>query len=66
MSPLRKRKGFCVWTFDLSHDSDSWDTACREKFQFTDGGPAENRFTHCPYCGRELLTMVQRDTERTA
>jgi hypothetical protein len=45
----RKR---CAWTLD-EHD-DSWDTACGNKFQFTDGGPIENDQKFCGYCGLKI------------
>lgn len=31
-----------------------WDTDCGNCFEFITGGPCENGFTHCPYCGQGL------------
>jgi hypothetical protein len=45
-------QGVCRWTYDA--DTDSRDTGCGQKHQFTDGGPAENRHDYCPYCGQAL------------
>lgn len=42
----------CCWEYDPQ--SHSWDTACENKFQFIEGGPEENGFEHCPYCGGEV------------
>ncbi len=46
----------CVWTLDSDEWSgDSWDTTCDQKFQFTvGGGPVENGFKYCPYCGEDI------------
>jgi len=44
----------CDWTRD--DFDDSWDTSCGEKWQFTDGGPAENHQRFCGYCGGEIFT----------
>ena len=43
----------CTWT---QNDEDSyWAAACCDHlFVFNDGGPVENDFRYCPYCGREL------------
>ena len=38
----------CRWTED---DEGNWDTGCDEKFCFMEGGPTENLFKFCPYCG---------------
>lgn len=41
----------CKW----SEDGDGvWDTSCGERFEFVDGGPPENGFEFCPYCGKKL------------
>lgn len=41
----------CVWRED---EDGMWDTDCNGRFEFTDGGPIENRFIACPYCGASL------------
>lgn len=45
----RNREPYCVWTHDGREDA--WDTGCGQKFQFNDGGPRENGFRFCCYCG---------------
>ena len=44
--------GDCVWTEDL--DDGAWDTSCGNRFEFIDGGPKDNHFAFCPYCGQKL------------
>ena len=44
--------GACKWIHCA--DSDSWDTACGNAHCFIDGGPKENAYKHCPYCGKRL------------
>ena len=41
----------CKWTVD---EDGVFDTGCNNRFEFIEGGPEENRFTHCPYCGGKL------------
>ena len=42
----------CRWTYDDTHDKH--DTGCGEAFTFNDGGPDDNGFFYCPYCGRRI------------
>ena len=41
----------CAWTED---DEGNWETACDNLHVFFDGGPVENGYKWCPYCGREI------------
>ena len=41
----------CEW---IENDDGVWVTECDELFEFTDGGPKENWFNFCPYCGNKL------------
>ena len=43
----------CTWklNYETTHE-----TSCGNIFVFTDDGPEENGFTHCPYCGGKLKT----------
>lgn len=34
-----------------------WVTTCQHLFEFVDGGPIDNLFTHCPYCGNSLVEV---------
>ena len=42
----------CTW----ANDSDGFfATTCGRAFDFCDGGPDENRFSYCPFCGRSIV-----------
>ena len=42
----------CIWT----ETPDGQWTACGANlYEFTVGGPADNQYRHCPYCGRHIL-----------
>lgn len=41
----------CCWQED---EDGAWDTDCGGRFWLTDGGPVENKFIACPYCGARL------------
>ncbi len=41
----------CEWVVD---EDGIFDTGCGNKFEFMGGGPKENCFAYCPYCGGKL------------
>lgn len=41
----------CAWTED---EDGNWWTGCGNVHVFTDGGPRENDYDFCPYCGKPL------------
>jgi hypothetical protein len=41
----------CEWKAD---DDGIYFTSCKNSFFFDTGGVKDNKFTHCPYCGRAL------------
>jgi prophage maintenance system killer protein len=43
----------CAWTRDEDY-GDVYDGACSVKWEFTDGGPRENRTDYCPQCGGRI------------
>jgi len=43
----------CVWTEDP--DDGFWSTGCGKDFEFLCGGPGDNRFSFCPYCGEKIF-----------
>jgi hypothetical protein len=46
------RQPSCRWCFG---DIDGyWATACAHAFVFNDGGPSDNDFRFCPFCGLPL------------
>ena len=44
----------CLWKED---EDGHWFTACDNGFTFNEGGPKDNRFGYCPYCGRHVIFM---------
>lgn len=50
----RKPNERCDWLHETDHSCDYWETGCGEAHQFIDGGPQENKYRYCPYCGRAL------------
>jgi hypothetical protein len=50
----------CWW---VHADSDFYESQCGGVFQFTDGGPHDNAFTHCPFCGKPLEVGVQEEDD---
>lgn len=53
----------CTWAgYD---ESDQWETDCGRTFSLIDGGPAENRYTYCPGCGRRIedVSKFEEDDE---
>ena len=42
----------CRWTED---PDGFWETDCGNAHAFNDGGPDENQFRFCPYCGKTLV-----------
>lgn len=51
----------CLWTYD---DIDGlWETSCGRGFCFSDGGPKDNAFLFCPYCGNQLEPLEDEDLD---
>lgn len=46
------KKKYCTWSED--YIDDYWYSDCNNQYVFTDGGPKDNGFIYCPYCGRKL------------
>lgn len=45
----------CVWKQD---NDGNRSVECRNSHTFFDGGPKENRYVFCPYCGRRLQSRL--------
>jgi len=43
---------WCAWIPDADG---VFETTCKHLFEFNDGGPEDNGFKFCPYCGKMLL-----------
>ena len=52
----------CTWSQD-DEGSDTWWSGCRHGFTFTDGGPVQNRFKFCCYCGKPLIEDQWKEEE---
>lgn len=46
---------YCKWQEDVEG---IWETDCKNSFVFSDGGPLENEFGFCPYCGKKILSIM--------
>ena len=44
----------CRWWLDGDTDVTAYETCCGNMFEFYDGGPTDNKFAFCPYCGARL------------
>ena len=51
----------CKWTHDPLDDERVYETSCGQANQFGDGGPVENGYKFCPYCGKEI--ELKRDEQ---
>lgn len=45
----------CKWRYDETHEK--WDTQCGNAHSFFEGGPKDNYYKFCPYCGKELWQL---------
>jgi len=52
--------GCCEWCREEDHDM--FGTGCGNCFEFYDGGPKENNFKYCPYCGKKLKIDLDNQT----
>lgn len=57
----------CVWTYDDDLDGwGIWETTCGQSTVFENGGPSENLYRFCPYCGKPLVESDKvEDTDAT-
>jgi hypothetical protein len=47
-------KTFCTWTPAEEGYPEEYESGCGERHWFNNGGPEENNFEYCPFCGKEL------------
>ncbi len=51
--------GKCFWQ---ETEWGIWEAKCtRNEFEFNDGGPEENDFKFCPYCGQKLVSLRREE-----
>lgn len=51
------KRDTCLWSHDEPFNDDDnryFTTSCKHDFIFNDGGPAENGFKSCPFCGKPI------------
>ena len=53
----------CVWEMVENgwHDPAYWETSCGGAAEFVNGGPSENDFVYCPFCGKKIREEVTDD-----
>jgi len=44
---------YCLWNEDAEG---IWHTDCKNTHEFFVGGPKDNKYFFCPYCGEPLTT----------
>ncbi|WP_370426117.1 hypothetical protein AB9Q52_011090 [Pantoea vagans] len=55
--PILEQRGGCNWHYD---EADClWSSECGEDWQFTDGGPEDNRVKFCQGCGQPVVLEQQ-------
>lgn len=50
----------CEWSTDFDG---IWHTACKNAHVFIDGGPVDNTYIYCPYCGKRLAELPYEDDD---
>jgi len=48
---------YCLWNEDAEG---IWHTDCKNAHEFFVGGPKDNKYFFCPYCGEPLTTGKKR------
>ena len=57
----RLRMSTCPWELETHYEDEYWVTRCENTFMFSAGGPEENGFEHCPYCGKRIQVIEQNE-----
>ena len=50
------KDGMCTWQED---EEGNWHTGCHNMHTFFDGGPLDNEYQFCPYCGLPLKELKE-------
>ena len=53
-------KRACGWK---ENEDGQYETTCGHCWEFNNGGPAENKVTFCPYCGKAISVRAARAAE---
>ena len=49
----------CRWVERSTPDGVVYDSSCQNTHEFMEGGPIENKFDYCPYCGCTLIIIEE-------
>ena len=49
----------CEWEYD--EECDFYNTSCGSEYALTDGTLKENQHIHCPYCGKEISLLAEKE-----
>jgi rRNA maturation endonuclease Nob1 len=54
----------CLWVFEGDGRDDQWNATCGTAFIFGHGGPEQNSFHFCPFCGGALITPLPKGAQQ--
>lgn len=52
----------CKWK-QANEDFTDYESECDNLFTFFDGGPKDNHFIYCPYCGKKIAEVRFEDRD---
>jgi rRNA maturation endonuclease Nob1 len=55
--PTVSVKSSCSWRI-VCFESNLFSTECKKVFSFNEGGPKENEFDLCPFCGKKIEEIL--------
>ena len=58
--PCSANCSVCDWQ---QEEEGQWETDCDETFEFQEGGPLDNGFEWCPYCGKKLVETIYSEPQ---
>lgn len=50
----------CYWE-EVEDIPDFYRSDCGDSHLFLKGGPKDNRFAYCPYCGKQLIQLITNE-----
>jgi rRNA maturation endonuclease Nob1 len=53
----------CKWKYQEDAYEEHWTTECGEAFVFFEGSPKDNHIRFCPYCGKPIEQIEQKEEE---
>ena len=54
----RSLEDTCEWKYDDDGEWDTYESSCGGEFQFMNDGIKENGFVYCPYCGGQIIPVI--------